>query len=231
MNTHFKALLTTAILAISGATAGAAVRPHSNTIVVDSPKNVPSLAQTDAEAMYLHDTNDGKTLLYIEAQNGQQLTALDVTDPARIRRVAQTAIPAPSAFDFVRAVGDEGVLIRYRDGSGVALLSLRHSKHAVLVNSVALDSAETSESLGQTALLIAFNERVSQPGGDPQNYKVVDTSNTSDPRLLATIPTVTQRLAKSDSGTLFLLNENGVTVVRRLRVEQEHRSQLDPRGE
>jgi hypothetical protein len=126
MNTNLKAFLTTAILAITGATAGAAVNPRSKTVVVESPANLPALAQVNAEAMYLHDTNDGRTILYIEAQNGQQLTALDVTNPARIQRAAQTATPATSAFDFVRSVGDEGALIRYRNGSGVALITVKY---------------------------------------------------------------------------------------------------------
>jgi len=94
MTTNFRILVTKAILAITSATAGGAVLPHSKTIAVESPENLPILAQTNAEAMYLHDTNDGKAILYIEAQNGQQLTALDVTNPARIQRTAQTAIPA-----------------------------------------------------------------------------------------------------------------------------------------
>ena len=230
MNTTFKAFLATAILVITGATAEAAVRPHSKTIAIESPENLPALAQADAEAMYLHDTNDGRTFLYIEAQNGQQLIALDVTDPARIRRTAQTAIPATSAFDFVRSVGDDGALIQYRNGSGVALINFKNYKHPVLVNSSALGNAGASEALGQTALLVTANEVTMHSFSDPRNYTVVDTSNPSQPGTLAIIPTVTQRLSKSDTGTLFLLNKNGVAVVRRLRVEEEHRSQLNPMG-
>ena len=48
--------------------------------------------------------------------------------------------------------------------------------------------------------------------------------------MLASIPEVKQRLAKSDTGTLFLLNKDGVTVVRRLRVEQEHQVELEQEG-
>ena len=149
MNTNIKALLATTILAISWAT-GAAPRPGRTRKRSSWSRliSLPMLAQADAEAMYLHDTNDGRTVLYIEAQNGQQLTALDVTDPSRIQRVAQTTIPANSAFDFVRSVGDEGAVIRYRDGSGVALLSFKHYKYPVLVNSSTLENANTSEDAG-----------------------------------------------------------------------------------
>lgn len=227
MNTNFRILTAKAILALTSATAGAAVIPHSKTIVVESPQNLRALAQANADAIYLHNTHDGGTYLYIEAQNGQQLTALDVTDPARIQRIAQTTIPANSAFDFVRSVGDDGALIRYRNGSGVALLSFKDYKHPVLVNSSAFVNTDTLAALGQTGLLVTANEVMMHPFIRPRNYEVVDTSNPSRPRLLTAIPAVKQSLANSDTGTLFLLNKNGVTVVRRLRVEEEHQIELD----
>jgi hypothetical protein len=227
MNTNFKVLLATTLLATAGATAHAVVRPHSKTIVVDSPDNLLVLAQTDAEAMYLHDTNDGGTYLYIESKNGQQLATLDVTNPARIQRVAQTTIHANSAYDFVRSVGDEDALIRYRDGSGVALISFKHHKQPVLVKSATLENTDTSEALGQTGLLVTTTEVTTRPFEDPQNYKVIDTSNPIQPGQLAAIPAVSERLDKADTGTLFLLNKDGVTVVRRLRVEEEHQIELD----
>jgi hypothetical protein len=226
MNTNFKALITTAILSILGTTAHAAARPHSKTIVVESPDNLPVLAQPDADAMYLHDTPDGRTFLYVEAQNGRQLTVLDVTDPAGIERSAQATIPANSAFDFVKPVGDEDALIQYRNGSGVALLNFKHYKRPALVSSPAFENADTSESLGQTALLLTSSEAATHPFSDPRNYKVVDTSRPAQPGMLATIPEVKQRLSKPDTGTLFLLNKDGVTVVRRLRVEEEHQIEL-----
>lgn len=227
MNATFKSILVTATLAIATTTAQALVRPYSKTIAVESLANHPLLAQADAEAMYLHEMNDGRTLLYVEAQNGQQLTAFDVTDPAQIKQVAHTTFPGNSAFDFVRPVGDQNALIRYRNGSGVALLSFKHYKHPVLANSFALENTNTSEALGQTALLVTPTEITTRPVGDPQDYSVVDTSNPYHPGLLATIPAVMQRLAKPDTGTLFLLNRDGVTVVRRLRVEEEHKIDLD----
>jgi hypothetical protein len=108
--------------------------------------------------MYLHDTTDGRTFLYVEAQEGQQLTVLDVTDPARIQRIAQTTVPANSAFDFVKPVEDEDALIQYRNGSGVALLNFTHYKHPALVNSSASENADTSEALGHTAPLVCGPE-------------------------------------------------------------------------
>lgn len=225
-----KTLLTATLLATTALTASAAIRPHSKTIVIDSPANLPLLAENAADAMYLQDTHDGRTLLYVEAQDGRILNSLDVTDPAKIQRLAQTELPSHSAFDFVKPVGSEAVLIRYRDGSGTALLNFKHYRHPVLVSNAALDPNDVVEPLGQTGLLLTparFQNATIQPAVDERDFKVVDTANPSQPALLANIASVQQRLQKTDTGTLFLLNREGVTVVRRPRVEQEHQLELD----
>lgn len=221
MQTQFLTRLVVAILAVTSITAHAATRTRSRTLVVQSPSDLPVLAQNDSEAMYLHVTGD-KTLLYIEAEGGSKLTVLDVTDPAKIQRVAQAPLVAASAFDFVQPIGDDGALVRYRNGSGDALLSFNKYKHPELVGASALQGAEAFEKLGETGLLSTSTTAARVPVSDP-TYQVLDSSNASRPRLLATISGVTQRLSKADTGTLFLLNRDGVTVVRRLRVEEEHK--------
>lgn len=227
----FKTLLTATIVATATLTSSAATRPHSKTIVVESPDNLPILAQNAPEAMYLHDTSDGRTLLYVELDNGGSLNTLDVTDPADIKRIAHTNISANTAFDFVEPVGEQAVLIRYRDGSGVRMLSFKNKKQPILVASPTIDEVAESEPLGETGMLLTSSHMgyrpVSEPVNAPRNCKVVDTANSAQPALLATISDVQQRLTKIDTGTLFLLNRDGITVVRRLRVEQEHQVELD----
>jgi len=220
-------LLIAAVLATTGVGANAVVRPHSKTILVESPSQLPVLAQNGGEAMYLYDTGDGRTLLYIETQGGRELSALDVTDPGKITAVTRTQLATKTAFDFVQDVGSRGALIRYRDGSGVALLSFKKCKHPVLAEGPALDRVDNSEPLGQTGLLLTSVMLPSGPVREVQTYKVLDTMNPSQPGLLASIPAVKQRLTKADTDTLFLLNDDGVTVVRRLRVEEEHQTELD----
>jgi len=227
---NLKALLTATLVTATTVAANAAIRPHSKTIVIDSPANRSVLAESAPDAMYLQDTHDGRTLLYIEAQNGRILRPLDVTDPARIQTFAETELPSHSAFDFVGPVSSEAVLIRYRDGSGTALLSLKHYKHPVLVADAPLDPNYVAEPLGQTGLLLTsaeFHNVTYQQAVDPRNFKVIDTANPSQPVLLTTIADVQQRLEKTDTGTQFLLNQDGVTVIRRLRVEQEHQAELN----
>ena len=174
--------------------------------------------------MYLHKSGDGRTVLYVESAGGTKLTALDVSDPGKIRRLAETELVVPSRFDFVESVGNDSALVRYRDGSGEALLSFRHCKHPVLGDAAALTGTEAAVKLGETALLSTSTNTAVAPivDSDP-TYKVWDDSKASHPNLLATIPGVTQRLSNDDTGTLFFLRENGITVVRRLRVEEDHK--------
>jgi hypothetical protein len=225
MRTQLFAPLVIAVLATT-ITANAITNkpPHSRTIVVQSPSDTPVLAQPNSEAMYLQKSGDGRTVLYVESAEGTKLTVLDVSDPGKIRRLAETKLVVPSRFDFVESVGNDSAFVRYRDGSGEALLSFKHSKQPVLGNASALTGTETAEKFGETALLSASTDAAVEPivDNDP-TYKVWDDSKASHPNLLATIPGVTQRLANEDTGTLFLLSGNGITVVRRLRVEEDHK--------
>ena len=198
--------------------------PHSRTIVVQSPSDTPVLAQANSEAMYMDKRGDGRTVLYVESAEGTKLTALDMSDPGKIRRLAETELVAPSRFDFVESVGNDNALVRYRDGSGEALLTFKHCRHPVLGDASALTGTEAAEKLGETALLSASTNAAVAPivDSDP-TYKVWEGSKSSHPNLLATIPGVTQRLLNEDTGTLFFLSKNGITVVRRLRVEEDHK--------
>jgi hypothetical protein len=165
--------------------------PHSRTIVVQSPSDTPVLAQANSEAMYLDKRGDGRAVLYVESAEGSKLTALDVSDPAKIQRLAETELGARSQFDFVESVGNDSALVRYRDGSGEALLNFKHWKHPVLSDAAALTGTEVAEKLGETALLSASTNAAVAPivDGDP-TYKVWDDSKASHPNLLATIPGV-----------------------------------------
>ncbi|MGB8480444.1 MAG: hypothetical protein WCE63_16680 [Acidobacteriaceae bacterium] len=228
---NMKAFLTAMVLGVGTLASSAAVGQHSKTIAVESPDALRVLAYKNPAAMYLYDTNDGRTLLYVEAKDGRALTTLDVSDPSDIRRIAQTNISAPSAFDFVQDIGEQAALIRYRDGSGIALLSFKHYKRPTLMAAQAFEKGAVSKPLGATGLLLtslpAGNQDASRPLPEPRNFKVMDATNPVQPVLLATINGVLQMRSKDDSGTLFFLNRDGITVVRRLRVEQEHQADLN----
>lgn len=215
----------TLLLAGAAVEAQAAVRVNSRTLRVETPATEPQLAVKDAQALYLRSGSDGSTLLYVEQQNGRGLAVLDVTDPARIDRVGEVTFPQASPFDFMRNVGDNAALIRYRDGSGYALLNFRKSRRPMLMPASAFAQAASFEPLGQTGMLVAVAETSAVGVRDPQNYQVVAVTRHSAASVLAMVPDVTERAENAETGTLFLLNRDGVTVVRRLRVEQEHQAE------
>lgn len=223
MRTQVVASLVFAVLAATLSANAVTNKSQSKTIVVQSPSTLTVLAQENSEAMYLHKSGDGRALLYVESAEGTELTTLDVTDPARIRRVAKTRLGASSAFDFVEPIGNDSVLVRYRDGSGEALLNVKHRNHPVLGQASAIAGTEAAEKFGETGLLSASTDVLGPIIDNDPTYQVWDSSKASHPNLLATIPGVTQRLANEDTGTLFLLSKDGITVVRRLRVEEDHK--------
>ncbi len=85
-------LLTAAVLSATGASAVTATIAHSQTIVVEPPSQLPVLAGNAGEATYRYHTGDGSALLYIETQGGHELSALDVTDPAKITALTKTEL-------------------------------------------------------------------------------------------------------------------------------------------
>ena len=230
MKIHIGTLIAAMLVAVTGVQVQAATRPHSNTLRVETPANSPVLAEQNAQAMYLHKTADGSALLYIEEQGGRGLSVLDVTDPAHVKRVAHTSFPNGSAFDFVRNVNDNVALIRYEDGSGVALLNFKNARRPVLETAPAFAEVGYTERIGQTGMLATVAQTSSTRVVDPKTYNVLDIANASAPGLLATIPAVTQLVENGDTGTLFLLNNDGVTMVRRLRVEAQHQVELTQEG-
>jgi hypothetical protein len=222
MNKFFGTALAAALIAIS-AHAQTAVRSHANTIVVERPSDLPEVARTPTLAMYLHETSAGEADLYLEQNGGTHLAILDVTDPASIRPVARVTLDAKAPFSFVRSVGDNAVLIRYRGNAGVAVLNLRHPHRPVLTAAPRALEAPIAARLGQTALLVNASTQLAPAAPVDPSYNVVDLTASGGPVLLASVANVSQSLDRRETGTLFLLNPDGLTIVRRMRIEQSYR--------
>jgi hypothetical protein len=118
------------------------------------------------------------------------------------------------------------VLIQFRDNSGFATLDFRHSKKPVLTATPDVMNAGYVEALGGTGLLLNATGTFVEPTRKAQDYRVIDISQPSKPSLLAAVPGVKQRIAKEDTGTLFLLTDDGLTTVRQPEVEQEHQTEI-----
>jgi hypothetical protein len=127
---------------------------RSRTLVVESPSELPELAQTDGEALYLHSTNDGRMILYVEGIGGTTLSILDVTDPAEIRPIGRVDISGTAPFDFVRDVNGSAILIRYRNESGFATLNVHKIARPVITLLPALEFSHNTEVIDNTGLLV-----------------------------------------------------------------------------
>lgn len=199
----------------------AELRSKSGEIVVMEPQNLPEAAQIGGNSFFLHATNSGTFYLYVEQQSGARLAVFDVTNPARIKAVSVTPLEVSGPFDFVRPLDGSAELIRFRDGKGVAVLDMHKAGHPVLhMVSALLDPGQT-QPLGETGFL-AVNEPYNYVRAVPRDYQVVDISTPDNPALLTTVKQVKHQVANNEMGTTFLLGIDGLTVVRRLSVEQDY---------
>jgi hypothetical protein len=212
----------TVIVAILVVAVGVQAEVRSKAVVVQSPSDLPELARGRGEAMYLHRTGEAQAILYLERNQGRKLAVLDVTDPANIKGVGEVSIDAPSAYDFVQDLADSAVLIRYRNHSGFAVISFKNYKQPVLKSEPEYLHPASVEPDGSSALLlVSANGGTTQPR-EPE-YEVLSVSDPSNPTPLATISGVIQRLDRPQTGTVFLLNDQGLTVIRRLAAERENK--------
>ena len=168
---------------------------------------------------------DGNTSLYVEQQQGARLTVFNVTDAASIKVVSSTPLVTPGAFDFVRPLDGDAELIRFRDDKGVSVLDLHKAKQPTLRMVPALVDPGQTVSLGETGFL-GVDEPYSYTRAVPRDFQVVDTSSPMNPALLTTVKQVKHRVVKDDTGTTFLLGIDGITVIRRVSVENEHKAEL-----
>jgi hypothetical protein len=194
---------------------------HSKSIVVESPSNLPEIAQRKSEAMYIRETGGGQTMLYLEQDNGSRLAILDISDLGNIRPVGEVTIAAKSPYDFVETLNDSTALIHYRDHSGFAVINFKKFKAPVLTEAPQFEHPAEAEALGNAGLMLASMNHPITEAPDPK-YEIFDMSNPSNPAVLATVDGVTQRMARPETGTVFMLNDSGLTVIRQPSVEQEY---------
>ena len=210
---------------ISVSAVHAEVRSKSNDIIVLQPTDLPEQAQTPGNSFFLYSDNDGSTYLYIEQQQGARLTTFNVTDPSKIKFVSSTMLTSPAPFDFVRPVGGRAELIRFRDGKGVAVLDLHTAKKPTVKIISGLSESGSTEPLGELAFML-INEPYNYILAVPRDYQVIDISSPSDPLLVTTVKEVKHRVVNGDTGTTFLLGSGGLTVIRRLSVENDYKTHL-----
>jgi len=223
MNQRIGKIFVAAVLATT-ASVQAKASVNSKTVVVELPSDLPEIARGRSDAMYLHHTHEAQAILYLEQDHGRKLAILDVTDPANIKAVGQVSIAAPAAYDFAQYLGGSRTLIHYRDHSGYAVISFKNFKQPVLTPEPEYLHPSTGQTDGSSALLLVSSSGASAPPRASEN-EILSISNSSGSAPLATVQGVIQRVDRPETGTIFLLNDQGVTVVRRLAAEREHQTE------
>ena len=232
MSNIFKSTLALGLVAAAAvltSTAEAEIHSRSQELVVMEARDLPEQAQTPGNSFFLHSDNTGSTYLYVEQQRGARLSVFDVTNPAHIKLEVSTPMATEGAFDFVRPLGDQAELVYFRDSQKEAVLDLRKAQRPVFrVVSTATDLGQ-SETLGENGLLVTSQVHTYVPA-IARDYQVIDIA-ASDPTQLVTVKDVKHRVTNDETGTTFLLGSNGLTVVRRLSVENNYKvSQMQMEG-
>ncbi len=201
--------------------AEAETHSRSKELVVMESRDLPEQAQTPGNSLFLHSDNTGSTYLYVEQQQGARLSVFDVTDPARIKLVVSTLLATDSAFDFVRPLGEHAELVYFRDSQKEAVLDLRKTKRPVLRMISTVTDLDPAETLAESGLLVTSIAHTYVPAG-VRDYLVIDIAG-SDPTQLATVKDVKHRVTNDETGTTFLLGSDGLTVIRRLSIENGYK--------
>jgi hypothetical protein len=177
----------------------------SNNIVLVPPTELPALAKQSGEALFLHETIDGRTLLYIEQNQGARLAAFDVTDPAHIKGQGSVQLDASGPFDFVSPIGDYAERVRFRRDHQDAVLDLPRTKAPNL-------KAVQGPTL-QAAILPVGND----------GFTAVGTANSREFNRVLDAKQVRDKVTNAGTGTTFILTEDGLYVIRRPAVESLRR--------
>ena len=209
-----------AMVATGALAAPAAYSRTSNNLIVVPPTDLPELARQTGEAMLLHDTMDGRTLLYIEQNHGTQLAILDVTDPGHVKGNGSAQIDAPGPFDFVSTLGNRAEVVRFRQGQGSAVLDLHKVNVPTLTKVQGLTLQGATMALGDDGFTVT--SAADSNAQSAQDAQVVVTASLGDLNHVFDIGELRQELTKHDTGTTFLLTQSGLYIVRRPLVEREN---------
>jgi hypothetical protein len=206
-----------AIVATGAIAAQTVYARTSNSIVVVHPKDLPELSRQSGDAMFLHETIDGKTLLYIEQNLGGRLVVLDVTDPAHVTGGGSVDLDGRGPFDFVSKLGERKELVHFRQSQADAVLDLRKADAPTLerVQGLTLQGPTMLLGGGGFAVTSQADAKADASAPAPRDYQVVDTADSKEPALVCTVKQVREEITNDETGTTFLLANDGLYLIRR----------------
>ncbi len=212
--------------ALLASTAGAQIVSHSRDVVIEQPINLPEQAQVAGDAFYLNtESGNGSAYLYVEQQNGQRLVVFDVTDLARVKMVRTEELAMPGPFEFGEDVDGSFIVLRSLDNQEMAVLNIHKAKAPVLQTVDTFQHAGRVTSIGRSTFLLTDARYTLRHEPVAQDYTVVDVNKKTNPSVLYTAKLVKASIAREETGTLFLLGSEGLTIIRHPEVEQEYEFQ------
>lgn len=193
---------------------GASRRIDGDVIIVPATK-LPPEARVQGDAMALYFVDWDTLYLFIEEDEGRKVAIFDVSNPGKIRFKTLVPLDVPGPFDFVSLAGPNSMLIRFRDGSGEAILDLRKATDPQ-VRALSERPVETYIiPVGKDPSI--DEQRNSYMAREPADYQVISSRES---RPVATIRSVIQEVNDPDNKTTYLLGATGLTVVRNILAER-----------
>lgn len=191
-------------------------RPPNPDIQIVPASALPAQTQQPAQDVLLYSNLSFDAWLYLEQKDGSLLLVLDVSEPSNIRLVATVFTGLTKPFDLVPVPNKKYAIARFRDGSGEELLDLSLPRAPRLTAaSMQFDKPRATESsVTYPGVELRVGDSVA---GEGQDVGIVQPGKA--PLLIATVPHVTHRTFRPATGTLFLIGEQGLTVVRQHSAE------------
>ena len=201
-----------------------ASREHD--VVIETPAVLPLESRQPASAFYLNtNSGDGKAYLDIEQQSGKKLVVLDVTELAHIRTMQTIMLPFSEPFCFSEELNNSYVVLRSMDQKVMGVLNTRKARKPVLESADAFQHASRVQAIGQSTFLLASAHGAAATLPAPQEYRVVESAKNLRFSTLYAAQGVIASIRREETGTLFLLGSEGLTVIRHPEQEEEYKAQ------
>lgn len=196
---------------------------HARDLVIETPSVLPVESRQPANAFYLNtNSGDGQAYLYIEQQNGKKITVLNVTDLAHIRAVQTVSLDFAEPFCFAEELNNSYIVLRSMGQKEMALLNVRKAKSPVLENADAFQHTSAVQPIGNSTFLLASAQNAPARSPRPQEYRIVESEKNKAFSTLYAAKGVVASIDREETGTLFLLGSEGLTVIRHPDKEEEY---------
>ncbi len=210
-------LVLSASLIVGVPLAQAATHRQQSNILVEPPAALPEPTQLASQGMLLYSNHFTHAWLYLEQEHGALMSVIDVSEPSRIRLVASVRTGVEKPYDLIQAAHKHYAIARFRDGSGEMLLNLSHPRAPRLTAIPAMPYSPADLDIPPEYPGIEL--RAVARSDDGQDLQIIEPGTAQ--RLIATATHVTRQAFRPETGTLFLLGDRGLTVVRNLNTEQD----------